>query len=117
MYESEASQFVSIQSDKSTYACWAPSQVRPIEADARAASSGAASSSSNSRERRWQLADFDIGRPLGQGKFGSVYLARERKSKYIVALKVGLEIASLPSPYVILLLEELLEVSCKCCKV
>lgn len=64
-------------------------QVRPPETDARAASSGAASSSSNSRERRWQLADFDIGRPLGQGKFGSVYLARERKSKYIVALKVG----------------------------
>ena len=43
---------------------------------------------SASRERRWQLADFDIGRPLGQGKFGSVYLARERQSKYIVALKV-----------------------------
>jgi len=47
-----------------------------------------AASSSASRERRWQLADFDIGRPLGQGKFGSVYLARERKSKYVVALKV-----------------------------
>ena len=36
----------------------------------------------------WQLSDFDIGRPLGKGKFGNVYLARERKSKYIVALKV-----------------------------
>jgi len=36
----------------------------------------------------WQLTDFDIGRPLGKGKFGNVYLARERKSKYIVALKV-----------------------------
>jgi hypothetical protein len=39
--------------------------------------------------RRWQLTDFDIGKPLGRGKFGNVYLARERKSKYIVALKVG----------------------------
>lgn len=39
--------------------------------------------------RRWQLDDFDIGKPLGRGKFGNVYLARERKSKYIVALKVG----------------------------
>merc|ERR1719192_2120614 len=37
---------------------------------------------------RWTLADFDIGRPLGKGKFGNVYLAREKASKYIVALKV-----------------------------
>ncbi|PXF43479.1 Aurora kinase A [Gracilariopsis chorda] len=29
-----------------------------------------------------------IGRPLGKGKYGSVYLAREKRSKYIVALKV-----------------------------
>lgn len=34
------------------------------------------------------LSDFEIGRPLGKGKFGNVYLARESKSKYIVALKV-----------------------------
>jgi len=37
---------------------------------------------------RWTLEDFDIGRPLGKGKFGNVYLAREKASKYIVALKV-----------------------------
>ena len=36
----------------------------------------------------WTLDDFDIGRPLGKGKFGNVYLAREKKSKYVVALKV-----------------------------
>eukprot|EP00736_Rhodelphis_marinus_P013870 Rmarinus@m.14801 len=36
----------------------------------------------------WQLDDFDIGKPLGNGKFGNVYLAREKRSKYIVALKV-----------------------------
>jgi serine/threonine protein kinase len=40
------------------------------------------------KDRRWQLTDFDIGKPLGRGKFGSVYLAREKHSKYIVALKV-----------------------------
>lgn len=34
------------------------------------------------------MNDFDIGRPLGKGKFGNVYLAREKSSKYIVALKV-----------------------------
>lgn len=39
-------------------------------------------------KRTWTLADFDIGRPLGKGRFGNVYLAREKKSKYIVALKV-----------------------------
>merc|ERR1719187_3020886 len=38
--------------------------------------------------QRWTLNDFEIGRPLGKGKFGNVYLAREKKSKYIVALKV-----------------------------
>jgi serine/threonine protein kinase len=37
---------------------------------------------------RAQLSDFDIGKPLGRGKFGNVYLAREKRSKYIVALKV-----------------------------
>ena len=40
------------------------------------------------QNNRWKLEDFDIGRPLGKGKFGNVYLAREKKSKYIVALKV-----------------------------
>lgn len=45
-------------------------------------------SSAGARYRTWQLQDFDIGKPLGRGKFGNVYLARERNSKYIVALKV-----------------------------
>lgn len=39
-------------------------------------------------KKTWTLSDFDIGKPLGQGKFGFVYLAREKKSKYIIALKV-----------------------------
>lgn len=34
------------------------------------------------------MKDFEIGKPLGRGKFGDVYLAREKKSKYIVAIKV-----------------------------
>lgn len=38
--------------------------------------------------KKWSLDDFDIGKPLGKGKFGNVYLAREKQSKYIVALKV-----------------------------
>ncbi|XP_014665159.1 PREDICTED: serine/threonine-protein kinase Aurora-2-like isoform X2 [Priapulus caudatus] len=39
-------------------------------------------------KKRWSLDNFDIGRPLGKGKFGNVYLAREKNSKFIVALKV-----------------------------
>lgn len=39
-------------------------------------------------KNRWTLNDFEIGRPLGKGKFGNVYLAREKRSKFIVALKV-----------------------------
>ncbi|MES1908779.1 MAG: hypothetical protein MHM6MM_001653 [Cercozoa sp. M6MM] len=38
--------------------------------------------------RRWKLSDFDIGKPLGRGKFGNVYLAREKKTKFVCALKV-----------------------------
>lgn len=39
-------------------------------------------------EKQWKMTDFDIGKPLGKGKFGNVYLAREKQSKYVVALKV-----------------------------
>lgn len=46
------------------------------------------STTGNNPAQTWQLEDFDIGRPLGRGKFGNVYLAREKKSKFIVALKV-----------------------------
>ncbi len=49
------------------------------------------------RENPWRLSDFDIGRPLGKGKFGNVYLAREKRSKYIVALKVRLIVLNLIS--------------------
>ena len=38
--------------------------------------------------KHWKLSDFEIGRPLGKGKFGTVYLAREKRTKYIVALKM-----------------------------
>uniref|UniRef100_A0AAA9S080 non-specific serine/threonine protein kinase n=1 Tax=Bos taurus TaxID=9913 RepID=A0AAA9S080_BOVIN len=41
-----------------------------------------------SKKRQWALEDFEIGRPLGKGKFGNVYLAREKQSKFILALKV-----------------------------
>ena len=40
------------------------------------------------RGQRWCLNDFEIGKPLGRGKFGCVYLAREKSTKWVVAIKV-----------------------------
>ncbi|KIM78445.1 hypothetical protein PILCRDRAFT_824329 [Piloderma croceum F 1598] len=38
--------------------------------------------------REWNLASFDIGRPLGKGKFGRVYMVRTKSEpKYILAVK------------------------------
>jgi len=36
----------------------------------------------------WKLNDFDIGQSLGRGKFGNVVLAREKRTKFICALKI-----------------------------
>ncbi|CAI2306494.1 unnamed protein product [Caenorhabditis sp. 36 PRJEB53466] len=36
----------------------------------------------------FSISDFEIGRPLGKGKFGSVYLARTKKGHFHCAVKV-----------------------------
>jgi serine/threonine protein kinase len=46
---------------------------------------------SKDEQQQWCLDDFEIAKRLGNGKFGRVYLAREKSSKYIVALKVMLK--------------------------
>lgn len=56
--------------------------------EAAAAGAFSADPSLASKGKYWTLDDFEIGKPLGRGKFGRVYLARERRTKYIVALKV-----------------------------
>ncbi|XP_019868710.1 aurora kinase B-like [Aethina tumida] len=38
-------------------------------------------------EYKWGLGDFELGLRLGRGKFGKVYLAREKKTGFIVVLK------------------------------
>jgi serine/threonine protein kinase len=38
--------------------------------------------------REWCLDDFELGKPLGRGMFGKVYLMRERQSGFVVAMKV-----------------------------
>lgn len=44
--------------------------------------------SDGTNKKNWSLINFDIGRPLGRGKFGNVYLAREKETKFVIALKV-----------------------------
>lgn len=38
--------------------------------------------------KQFHLGMFEIGKPLGKGKFGRVYLAREKTSGFVCALKV-----------------------------
>lgn len=38
--------------------------------------------------KKFHLGMFEIGKPLGKGKFGRVYLAKERTSGFVCALKV-----------------------------
>ncbi|KAJ2365742.1 spindle assembly checkpoint kinase [Coemansia sp. RSA 2607] len=42
----------------------------------------------NGANGHWKLSDFDIGRPLGKGKFGRAYVAREKNTGFICALKM-----------------------------
>eukprot|EP00607_Mallomonas_marina_P002946 CAMPEP_0182431676 /NCGR_PEP_ID=MMETSP1167-20130531/50917_1 /TAXON_ID=2988 /ORGANISM="Mallomonas Sp, Strain CCMP3275" /LENGTH=472 /DNA_ID=CAMNT_0024618279 /DNA_START=7 /DNA_END=1422 /DNA_ORIENTATION=- len=38
--------------------------------------------------RPWTIADFILSKPIGKGKFGNVYLSKEKRSRTPVALKV-----------------------------
>jgi len=42
----------------------------------------------NGKPYNWTIGDFEIGAPMGRGKFGRVYLAREKTSHAVVALKM-----------------------------
>lgn len=44
--------------------------------------------SGSSTDRPWNSKDFSIGKAIGKGKFGNVYLAKLRKCRTSVALKV-----------------------------
>lgn len=40
------------------------------------------------KERPWTVGDFTLGKPLGKGKFGNVYQAKQRLTGATIALKV-----------------------------
>ncbi|XP_063620577.1 uncharacterized protein LOC134793000 [Cydia splendana] len=67
---------------------------RPLQSSTKAnipdtkESTSAGLKSAHEKKSSWALTDFDLGRALGKGKFGNVYLAREKESRYVVALKV-----------------------------
>lgn len=70
-----------------------PAASQFIQQQQQHGSSASASSSQESAtggavQQQWKLTDFHVGKPLGRGKFGHVYLAREKRSGYVVALKV-----------------------------
>ncbi|CAN0408615.1 unnamed protein product [Ascophyllum nodosum] len=41
--------------------------------------------------KRWDLSCFTMGKPIGKGRFGNVYLAREKASMKVLALKIMLK--------------------------
>ncbi|KAK4872250.1 hypothetical protein RN001_016374 [Aquatica leii] len=50
----------------------------------------------NNENYNWSLNDFELGTQIGRGKFGRVFIAREKQTGYLVALKTLLkkEVAS-----------------------
>lgn len=53
----------------------------------RPRSAGRGVTSNAPAKRSLRVEDFEFGRPLGQGKFGNVYMAREKRTGYVVAIK------------------------------
>ncbi|KAF8359220.1 hypothetical protein PRIPAC_94215 [Pristionchus pacificus] len=64
------------------------SQSNTSQTTERTLSIGSDLLSSPALHSQYSMDNFDIGRPLGKGKFGNVYLAREKSQKFVVALKV-----------------------------
>jgi aurora kinase A len=60
----------------------------PANVSAAATGKPAPKPPAQKENRSWTLDDFEIGRPLGKGLFGNVYLARTKREKTVVALKV-----------------------------
>ncbi|KAF2149994.1 serine/threonine-protein kinase Eg2 [Myriangium duriaei CBS 260.36] len=66
-----------------------PSQAAQRNSDAeRKSETYSAPFSQPTLPKQFHLGMFEIGKPLGKGKFGRVYLAREKSSGFVCALKV-----------------------------
>lgn len=68
-----------------------PTQSRPLENPGhghRRTLTESVLYSQPSSPKAWHLGMFEIGKPLGKGRFGHVYLAKERVTGFVCALKV-----------------------------
>ncbi|KAN0032014.1 hypothetical protein ACTFIV_005887 [Dictyostelium citrinum] len=65
-----------------------PTPTASSSSSSSSSQSSSQSSAQSAPKKKWCIDDFDIGKLLGMGRFGHVYLAREKKSQFIVALKV-----------------------------
>ncbi|CDH56860.1 aurora kinase a [Lichtheimia corymbifera JMRC:FSU:9682] len=62
--------------------------VKPVEATYDPSKGEALSMDDTPRTRAWTIEDFEVGKHLGNGRFGTVYLAKEKSSEQLVALKI-----------------------------
>jgi serine/threonine protein kinase len=53
-----------------------------------ACATGDAENNELKEKKEWTINDFEVGRLLGKGRFGSVFIAKENNSSFVVALKV-----------------------------
>ncbi|KAF2226784.1 kinase-like domain-containing protein [Elsinoe ampelina] len=67
-----------------------PSQAaqRNSDAERKSDSSNYSAPAQPTMPKQFHLGMFEIGKPLGKGKFGRVYLAREKSTGFVCALKV-----------------------------
>ncbi|KAK8211534.1 spindle assembly checkpoint kinase [Zalaria obscura] len=65
-----------------------PSQAAQRSSEIQPRSSDYTAPVSQPQPKQFHLGMFEIGKPLGKGKFGRVYLARERSTGFVCALKV-----------------------------
>ena len=40
------------------------------------------------KQRFWSIDDFEVGAVIGEGRFGKVFVAKEKKSKFLCVLKI-----------------------------
>lgn len=60
--------------------------------------------------KEWNLDRFEFGRPLGSGRFGNVYLVREKESEFVCVLKC-ISLRKLKSPSALKLLCREIEIN------
>ena len=67
-----------------------PLEQRDLSLTPSALSSSSSSSSSTptSTKKCWSIADFEVGKAIGKGRYGSVYMCKEKATGQVIALKI-----------------------------